>query len=370
MRSAVMAMTRNLLVLSSVVALTTGCTSKQEEPAKPQVVDDKKNEDSSDPLATLYGMIQEDAAGDGKSVIWDGESAVTEDDAQDAAGVDDGGYGFETFDSYVADQLIECVYPTGFEQVSVDAAQPDKCHFAKDDDELFVSPVDYEAETALYDGDDNYIEIDNMGLREDTTKYFTNYKTYFGMKELGGVTKAGYVLIFESNLADRSYKVEVYGLNNMSAVKVEALEIMNQFEVLFYESPTDNIPEGASPEAEIPVVAPIDDAPEETVSGSEYDEYSKELLMNALSCDEEDAETILRNIGYVNNLGVGNIKLPLTSVEKVEKDSEYWQSYSEENDIVIEDADSVKYYLLLTGRYSVDMAMKLETEEIVYAIVR
>ena len=47
-----------------------------------------------------------------------------------------------------------------------------------------------------------------------------------------------------------------------------------------------------------------------------------------------------------------------------------WQSYSEENDIVIEDADSVKYYLLLTGRYSVDMAMKLETEEIVYAIVR
>jgi hypothetical protein len=57
-------------------------------------------------------------------------------------------------------------------------------------------------------------------------------------------------------------------------------------------------------------------------------------------------------------------------VEKVEKDSEYWQSYSEENDIVIEDADSVKYYLLLTGRYSVDMAMKLETEEIIYAIVR
>ena len=139
------------------------------------------------------------------------------------------------------------------------------------------------------------------------------------------------------------------------------------------ESPTDNISEGASPEAEIPVVAPIDDVPEgaspEVELPPEYDAYSKELLMNTLSCEEKDAERILREIGYVNSIGNGNIKLSLTSVEKVEEGSEYWQSYSEINDIVIEDADSVKYYLMLLSSYELYMAKNLDADEIVYAIV-
>ena len=138
------------------------------------------------------------------------------------------------------------------------------------------------------------------------------------------------------------------------------------------ESPTDNIPDGASPEAEIPVVAPTDDATEETVSESEYDEYSKELIMNALSCEEKEAESILRQIDVVNRFGNGDIRLSLKSVEKVEEGSEYWDEYGDEEGIVIEDASSVKYYLMLyrgiTGGVEVYEAKNLDTDEIVFAI--
>ena len=46
--------------------------------------------------------------------------------------------------------------------------------------------------------------------------------------------KAGYVLIFDSNLDDRDYVIECFGLGNMDVLKEKALYVMNRFEVLFY----------------------------------------------------------------------------------------------------------------------------------------
>ena len=142
------------------------------------------------------------------------------------------------------------------------------------------------------------------------------------------------------------------------------------------EAPVSEYPESASPEAEIPVSTPGDGLPNgaspEVELPEEIDEYSKELIMNALSCEEKAAESILRQINTVNRLGYGDIRLSLKNVEKVEEGSEYWDEYGDEGGIVIEDANSVKYYLMLyrgiTGGVEVYEVKNLDTDEIVYAV--
>ena len=142
------------------------------------------------------------------------------------------------------------------------------------------------------------------------------------------------------------------------------------------EVPVSEYPESASPEAEIPVSTPGDGLPygasPEVELPEEIDEYSKELIMNALSCEEKEAESILRQIDIVNRFGNGDIRLSLKNVEKVEEGSEYWDEYGDEEGIVIEDASSVKYYLMLyrgiAGGVQVYEAKNLDTDEIVYAI--
>ena len=142
------------------------------------------------------------------------------------------------------------------------------------------------------------------------------------------------------------------------------------------EAPVSEYPESASPEAEIPVSTPGDGLPNgaspEVELPEEIDEYSKELIMNALSCEEKEAESILRQINYVNRFGNGDIRLSLKNVEKVEEGSEYWDEYGDEEGIVIEDASSVKYYLMLyrgiTGGVEVYEVKNLDTDEIVYAV--
>ena len=146
------------------------------------------------------------------------------------------------------------------------------------------------------------------------------------------------------------------------------------------EATVSEKPDGVSPEAEDPVNTPVDELPNgaspEAELPEEIDEhskeYSKELIMNALSCEEKEAESILRQIDIVNRFGNGDIRLSLKSVEKVEEGSEYWEEYGNEEGIVIEDANSVKYYLMLyrgiTGGVEVYEAKNLDTDEIVYAV--
>ena len=142
------------------------------------------------------------------------------------------------------------------------------------------------------------------------------------------------------------------------------------------EVPVSEYPESASPEAEIPVSTPGDGLPygasPEVELPEEIDEYSKELIMNALSCEEKEAESILREINIVNRFGNGDIRLSLKNVEKVEEGSEYWDECGNEEGIVIEDANSVKYYLMLcrgiAGGVQVYEAKNLDTDEIVFAV--
>ncbi len=224
------------LLLLITCLFITGCQSKSVETFN-KAVDTETTTDAVDIVSstnTFFFLLMQDKAGDKRSVNWDGESASIIDDAFDSFDIEDGRSVSEGSKTYTADMLIECVYPADFEQMNIDEHEPDNCHFSSKDDDIFVQQISYSDELDVFMNDDNYKAIDLIGLREDRLKYLENYKTFVGIKEINGVKKAGYVLLFKSALADRSYKIEVYGLGNMSNINQEALFVMNAFEVLWY----------------------------------------------------------------------------------------------------------------------------------------
>lgn len=226
--------TKYLLVMVVSTLLLTGCTSGQKG-LKGDVISvtEDKSVKSDNQLEELYKLLQEDKSGDKKCVKWDGNRASTEEDELDSNDIVDGRSFSSGTKSYRVEKLIECYYPNDYEQVDIDEEYPDNCHFTNGSRDIFVSQIQYSDEIAQFDNDENYRE-EIINLREDRTKYFKNFKTYIGLKEIDGTKKAGFVLLFESDLADRSYKIEVYGLGNVNSIKAEAISVMNKFDVLWY----------------------------------------------------------------------------------------------------------------------------------------
>ena len=45
---------------------------------------------------------------------------------------------------------------------------------------------------------------------------------------------AGFILIFESELADRAYQISCSGIGYIKDIQTNSIDIMNHFDVLFY----------------------------------------------------------------------------------------------------------------------------------------
>lgn len=101
------------------------------------------------------------------------------------------------------------------------------------------------------------------------------------------------------------------------------------------------------------VETPVTVAPKVELSEEEYDEYSKELIKDALSCDDKGAELILIE------LKMNGLSFPLSKAERVEEDS---------NDLSIVDKDSIEYYVMVNKVYDVDMIKDVKTDKIIYAV--
>lgn len=92
------------------------------------------------------------------------------------------------------------------------------------------------------------------------------------------------------------------------------------------------------------------DIPEGSV---DMDDKSKELIKDALSCDDKGAELILIE------LNMNGLSFPLSKAERVEEDS---------NDLIILDNDSVEYYVMVNKKYDVDMIKDVKADKIIYAV--
>ncbi len=217
---------RILTVLVCVALATVGCASNPEE---------VKDSFNGKPVEQINELLKSDKLGDKKEVYWDGTSATLTDDEFDQQGIQDGQV-IESLDMFIADELIVFQYPHSYIQTDSDDSNPDKCHLSKGDSDIFVSRIDYLNEKALLDSDENYIETDTLVLQEDIADQYKQHNIYIGTKELNGVNKVGYVLIFENDneLAPRNYKVEVYGQGSLSYIRELAATVMNSFSVIWY----------------------------------------------------------------------------------------------------------------------------------------
>lgn len=204
------------------IMCTVGCGREKEE---------RTDNMSNDVVKTFLDMMLEDEINDERSVVWSGSEASFVDDEMDSADISDGRNVMPALATYRVDMLIECSYPENYTLVE---SHDDILHMSDDDKVIYIAPVDYEKGVELYDNSSSYVEYTTRKLNSYQTEYFKNYKLYTGIKEINGKLLAGYVLVFDSALAERAYAIEVYGTGNMEDIRRDAFCVMNKFEVLFY----------------------------------------------------------------------------------------------------------------------------------------
>ena len=114
---------------------------------------------------------------------------------------------------------------------------------------------------------------------------------------------------------------------------------------------TDGIIEDVEDTGDIPNEdGDSDDLAEED---EEMDEYSKELIKDALSCDDKMAEKIMR--AFIRE----NLGLPLIKAERAE------EGY---NHLRIFDSNNVEYYVMVRKSGLVDMIKDVQADRIIFAV--
>lgn len=191
-------------------------------------------EESDNVTATFFSLVEADQQGDEKSVYWDGKKASVIDDEFDSAQIDDGrtlGEGYET--AGVPD-MFSFQYPNDMKLAEIKSESAEEYCLEAENLEILVRQIDFEKETEAMKNNTNYQMIATEFFPEYVTKYFEQYQLYIGFTDTQNARYAGYTLLFQSNLADRSYQITVAGIGNMEEIRLRALYIMDHFEVLFY----------------------------------------------------------------------------------------------------------------------------------------
>lgn len=234
---------RRILLFVLLTCMFCGCASNTEinSGGDDMSVEENKrmepnNTDATEQIVKFLELMKSDKVGDETAVIWENESAFPIEDRLDSSEINDGYVGVTEATIYRADLCIACEYPSEFVPDDVDENVPDKLHLVneKDKEEIFIERINYSETVKAFDNNPNYVEIDGTQLSEHQTKYFKSYKLYSGIKEMNAEKKAGFVLVFDSELDERAYMIEVYGQGNMNLLRIKAFFVMNNFEVLFY----------------------------------------------------------------------------------------------------------------------------------------
>lgn len=190
-------------------------------------------EESINALEQFYKLVEEDKTGDKKSVYWDGKSASMVEDEFDSLDISDGRGGITGTERTGIPDVFELYYPDSIENVVLTSDSEEDYHLTTDVVDIRIQLVDFHSKQEELKEDSSYKEIDGGILSKHQTKYFENYKLYVGLIKTGEETYAGYTLLFQSNLNDKSYMISVAGIGNLEDIKINALYIMNHFDVSY-----------------------------------------------------------------------------------------------------------------------------------------
>ena len=176
-------------------------------------------------IENFHKLTKEDIIGDRKGVYWDGESASVVEDELDQSDIDDGRNVFSGATTVKLPLIFEYSYPNDLEDVTVVNDDAKDYHVTAKDYDIRIELVDYNSAVEKMAENDNFIEIDKSALSVNQTKYFDDYHLYRGIVNTEQGDYAGYVLIFESNLDDRQYKITCSGLGLVERIRMTAFYI-------------------------------------------------------------------------------------------------------------------------------------------------
>lgn len=227
-----------MVIMLIFILVISACGS--EEGGNQKTMKEKENvniteqEESISPAQHLNVLIKEEEDGDGESVFWDGEKAFVKNDPYDEKDIDDGRFVIEGKKTVLMPQVYQLEYPDSLQNDIVEKDSEEYCHITAEDFDICIELIDYEDRKKVLDNNHNCEIVKEEILSKNQTKYFKRYEVYSGIIDADGKNYAGFILIFESELADRSYQITCSGIGYMKDIQKNAIYIMNHFDVLFY----------------------------------------------------------------------------------------------------------------------------------------
>lgn len=227
-----------IILMLIFVLLISACQSEEggnnKKMEKKENINVTEQEETMSSAEYLNVLINEEKDGDGKSVYWDGEKAVVKDDPYDVKDIDDGRFTIEGKQTVSIPQVFQFEYPDSLQNAVVEKNSEEFYHITAQDFDICIELIDYDDRKKILNENRSYEIVEGEILSKSQTKYFKRYELYRGVVDTNEKDYAGFVLILESELADRSYQISCSGIGYIRDIQKNSIYIMNHFDVLFY----------------------------------------------------------------------------------------------------------------------------------------
>lgn len=172
-------------------------------------------------------LMDEDQAGDKKSVEWDGTEACVIEDPMDDNNILDGRGGFQPFKDIVKDEWRVKTDVLAEESVVCDTGQ----HFRAEGEDWYLEilQADFAKADQELKQDSMMKDVTETELSQNIKKGNLKANLYRGLRTVKEGELAGYVLIAEDYFS-HTYQLSYFGTGNMGVVKDKAMRLFGSFE--------------------------------------------------------------------------------------------------------------------------------------------
>ena len=184
-------------------------------------------------IENFHELCKKDVEGDKQSIYWDGMEASLKEDKFDEKGISDGQSVIEGTEEIIVEGAFSFPIDIAHEKATVVRDEAEHYIVEIDHYVVMVELIDYAEVKAQMEKSVNYEKTTEIPLMNYQTMYFKQYETYCGIITIEDKHYAGYSLILDSGLADKSYRVSVCGTGYLNTIQSEASNIMNHFDVFF-----------------------------------------------------------------------------------------------------------------------------------------
>ncbi len=172
-------------------------------------------------------LMDEDKAGDGHSVEWDGKKAQNIKDEQDNPQISDGRTGFVGLDKIQKTKWSVKIDQS--ENYKVVSDEEDNFKIESEDWCLEIEKTDYDLAIEKLKKASALKVMPENEIDKNIREYNNRVSLFRGLKENGEQVYAGYTLVVE-DFFDNSYQLSYFGKGNMNKIKGNAAMVFGAFQ--------------------------------------------------------------------------------------------------------------------------------------------